>query len=69
MDPLLGRILATAGWGVGITLGILVLTWAFDRIHPIDFKTEIERGNVAAAIYMAAYIIVIGAALIAMAIT
>ena len=58
---------STALWGVAVTAMILALMWVVDRIHPIDFKAEIERGNMAAALYLAALTIVIGATMIAMA--
>ncbi len=58
---------STLVWGVAVTLMILALMSVVDRIHPIDFRAEIQRGNVAAAIYFAALTAVIGATVIAMA--
>jgi uncharacterized membrane protein YjfL (UPF0719 family) len=58
----------TLVWGIGVTLIILALMWLVDRLHPIDFRREIERGNVAAAVYFAAIALIIGATMIAMAI-
>ncbi len=65
---MLQRMLDTLVWGVGVTFVILALMWVVDRVHPIDFRAEIEKGNVAAAIYFAAIALVIGATMIAMAI-
>ena len=53
----LGHILASAGWAL---VGVLIF-WAgtrlFDWLDPIDYKAEIEKGNVAAAIKLSAVIV------------
>lgn len=43
--------------GVAILLGAI---WLFDRIHPINFNAEIQRGNTAAAVLLGAVVIGIG---------
>ena len=32
-------------------------SWLFDKLDPIDFKKEIERGNIAAAIKLSAVLL------------
>ena len=66
---MLQRMLEALAWGVGVTFVILALMWVVDRLHPIDFRAEIEKGNVAAAIYFGVIAVVIGATMIAMAIS
>ncbi len=51
---LVGRILATFGWTI---VGVLVFyagTRLYDMLDPIDYRAEIQRGNLAAAIKLAA---------------
>ena len=53
------QVLLTVGWTF---LGVILLyasTWLFDRLHPIDFRREINKGNVAAGIVLAAVILAI----------
>lgn len=55
------RVVASIGWSF---LGVLVFYFGsvlFDKLDPIDYKTEIEKGNVAAAIKLAAVMIAIAA--------
>ncbi|MBC7543770.1 MAG: DUF350 domain-containing protein [Candidatus Sericytochromatia bacterium] len=54
---LLMRIAASIGWTL---LGVLIFIGGinlFDRLDPIDYRKEIEKGNVAAAIKLAAVIL------------
>ena len=51
---LVGRILATFGWTI---VGVLVFyagARLYDMLDPIDYKAEIQRGNTAAEIKLAA---------------
>jgi uncharacterized membrane protein YjfL (UPF0719 family) len=44
-------------WSV---IGILVFTfgsWLFDKLDPIDYRKEIEKGNIAAAIKFSAVLL------------
>lgn len=55
------RVLACIGWTV---LGVLVFyfgSYLFDVLDPIDYKAEIQKGNVAAAIKLAAAMLAIAA--------
>jgi uncharacterized membrane protein YjfL (UPF0719 family) len=61
------RLLSATGWSL---FGVILLYFAlklYDRLDPIDYRAEIERGNVAAAVMMAAVAISL-AAIIVMAI-
>ncbi len=46
---------------IGVLL-VIAAVWFFDRIHPIDFHGEIEKGNVAAAVFLGS--VVLGISLI-----
>lgn len=59
------RVLASIGWTF---LGVVIFyfgTRFFDKLDPIDYKAEIEKGNVAAAIKFAAAMIGIAAIIVA----
>lgn len=60
MDELAGLALDTMRvlwWSViGLTT-LFVGAWLYDVLDPIDFRAEIEKGNVAAAIKMGAVLI------------
>lgn len=61
------RVLACIGWTF---LGVLILYFGaalFDKLDPIDYKAEIAKGNMAAAVKFAAVIMAI-AAIVAVAI-
>jgi uncharacterized membrane protein YjfL (UPF0719 family) len=50
----LKQIGTTVGWSA---LGLVILyagTWLFDKADPIDYRKEIEAGNIAAAIKIGA---------------
>lgn len=54
------KILETLLWAI---VGIVVLygsVWLFDRLDPINYREEIQRGNLAAGVIMAAIILSIG---------
>ena len=66
---MLTRVVASAGWtliGVFIFYGGIRL---FDWLDPIDYHKEIENGNVAAAIKLAAVIIGLAALVVTAIIT
>lgn len=55
------RVVASLGWSF---LGVVIFYFGsvlFDKLDPIDYKTEIEKGNIAAAIKLAAVMIAIAA--------
>lgn len=59
------RILASMGWSF---LGVIVFYFGsvlFDKLDPIDYKEEIQKGNVAAAIKLAAVMVAIAAIVVA----
>jgi uncharacterized membrane protein YjfL (UPF0719 family) len=59
------RVLACIGWTF---LGVIVFYFGslfFDRLDPIDYKAEIEKGNIAAAIKLGAAMLAIAAIVVA----
>lgn len=59
------KVLAAVGWTF---LGVVVFYFGslfFDKLDPIDYKAEIEKGNIAAAIKLAAAMIAIAAIVVA----
>lgn len=59
------QVLASIGWGV---VGVLIFYMGvqlYDKLDPIDYRVEIERGNVAAAIKLAAVILGLAAITVA----
>lgn len=59
------RILASLGWTF---LGIIIFyfgTVFFDKLDPINYRNEIEKGNMAAAIKLAAAMLGIAAIVVA----
>lgn len=59
------KVLACIGWTF---LGVIVFYFGslfFDLLDPIDYKKEIEKGNVAAAIKLAAAMLAIAAIVVA----
>ena len=66
---LVGRVLASIGWTF---LGVLIFyagTRLYDRLDPVDYQAEIKRGNVAAAIKLAAVLIGLAAIVVAAIVT
>ncbi|MEB3187896.1 MAG: DUF350 domain-containing protein [bacterium] len=58
-------IVSSFGWTL---LGVLVLfvgTLLWDRLDPVDYRAEIAKGNVAAAIKFAAVILSLAAIVVA----
>lgn len=63
------RVLATFGWTlVGVVIFYLG-TRLYDRLDPIDYQTEIQQGNVAAAIKLGAVTIGLAAIVVAAIVT
>lgn len=63
------RILAAVGWTF---LGVIIFYFGsllFDLLDPIDYKAEIIKGNVAAAIKLAAAMLAIAAIVVAAIVT
>jgi uncharacterized membrane protein YjfL (UPF0719 family) len=65
MAPRLTQLLLTIGWTV---IGVLLIyggTWLFDVLAPIDYRSEIRKGNVAAGVVVAAVILGVAAVVVA----
>lgn len=63
------RVLACVGWTF---LGVVVFYFGslfFDVLDPIDYKAEIEKGNLAAAVKLAAAMLAIAAIVVAAIVT
>lgn len=69
LTEILTRILASVAWTF---IGVLIFYMGvrfYDRLDPIDYKAEIEKGNLAAAIKLGAVVLSIAAIAIAAIIT
>ena len=65
LGDLLFKVLACLGWSM---LGVLVFYFGsvlFDKLDPIDYKAEIEKGNLAAALKLSAVMLAIAAIVVA----
>ncbi len=61
----LQKVAETMGWSfIGVVIFYASLR-LFDRLDPIDFQSEVRRGNIAAAIILAAVVLAIAAIVIA----
>ena len=63
------RVLACVGWTF---IGVIIFYFGslfFDRLDPIDYKAEIEKGNIAAAIKLASAMLAIAAIVVAAIVT
>jgi uncharacterized membrane protein YjfL (UPF0719 family) len=63
------KIGETIGW---TALGVCLLyfgVWLYDRLDPIDYTTEIRKGNLAAGMKMSALIFALAAIVITVLIT
>ncbi len=67
--PIIQDALATVGWTFLAVLLFYGGVRLFDLLDPIDYQTEIRRGNVAAGILLAAVIVALAAIIIAVIIT
>ncbi len=61
---ILGRVAASVGWTVVSVLIFYGGARLYDLLDPIDYRAEIERGNVAAGIKMAAVTLALAAIVI-----
>ncbi|MCP9887439.1 DUF350 domain-containing protein [Cyanobium sp. ATX 6A2] len=65
MAQRLTQLLLTIGWTF---VGVLLIyggTWLFDRLTPLDYRSEIRKGNVAAGVVLAAVILGVAAVVVA----
>lgn len=63
------KVLACVGW---TSLGVFIFYFGavlFDKLDPIDYQAEIAKGNVAAAIKIAAAMLAIAAIVVAAIVT
>ena len=67
--PIFQDALATVGWTFLAVLLFYGGVRLFDLLDPIDYQTEIRRGNIAAGILLAAIIVALAAIIIAVIIT
>jgi len=69
MMPFLQKFAETIAWSV---VGVLILfgsLWLFDRLDPTDFRKEIQDGNIAAGVILAALIVAIAAIIVSILVT
>lgn len=69
MMPFLMKLAETVAWSVAGVLILLGSLWLFDRIDPTDFRQEIQDGNIAAGIILAAIILAISGIIVAILLT
>jgi len=69
MSQLVTQVMLTIGWSFISVLLILGATWLFDRLTPIDYRTEIRKGNVAAGMVVSAVILSITAVVVTVVLT
>ncbi|MGL6134781.1 MAG: DUF350 domain-containing protein [Prochlorococcaceae cyanobacterium] len=65
MAQRLTQLLLTIAWTF---VGVLLIyggTWLFDRLTPLDYRSEIRKGNVAAGVVVAAVILGVAAVVVA----
>ncbi|MBD1875763.1 DUF350 domain-containing protein [Nodosilinea sp. FACHB-131] len=67
--PIIQDALATVGWTFLAVLLFYGGVRLFDLLDPIDYQTEIRRGNIAAGILLAAVIVALAAIIIAVIMT
>jgi uncharacterized membrane protein YjfL (UPF0719 family) len=63
------RLVSAAGWAL---FGVVLLYFGlrlYDRLDPIDYRSEIERGNVAAAVQLAAVALALAAIVVTAIVT
>jgi uncharacterized membrane protein YjfL (UPF0719 family) len=63
------RLLGALGWTFASVIIFYAGAWLYDLLDPIDYRKEIENGNIAAGIKMAAVTLAIAAIVIAAIIT
>lgn len=62
-------VLTTISWGM---LGIILLYFGvrlFDKLDPIDYRSQVERGNLAAGVIVASIILSLAAIIVSVIIT
>ena len=69
MSQLVTQVMLTIGWSFVSVFLILVGTWLFDRLTPIDYRSEIRKGNVAAGLVVASVVVSITAVVVAIVLT
>ncbi len=62
-------LLSTVIWAFFASIILYVAIRAFDLITPTDYRGEIRQGNVAAAIFVSAFIISLSAIIISVIVT
>jgi len=67
--PFLQKFAETLAWSIAGVLILFASLWIFDRLDPTDFRKEIQDGNVAAGIILAAMILSIAAIVVAILLT
>jgi uncharacterized membrane protein YjfL (UPF0719 family) len=59
------RLLAALGWTFSSVIIFYAGAWFYDLLDPIDYRKEIQNGNIAAGIQMAAVTLALAAIVIA----
>jgi uncharacterized membrane protein YjfL (UPF0719 family) len=59
-----GGTINVVWWTIVGVVSFYVGSWLFDWLDPIDYKVQIEKGNIAAAIKLSAVLIGIAAIII-----
>jgi len=68
-NTIIEGLLSTVIWAFFGSLILFVAIRAFDLITPTDYQGEIRQGNVAAAIFVSAFIISLSAIIISVIVT
>ena len=69
MSQLVTQVMLTIGWSFVSVFLILGGTWLFDRLTPMDYRSEIRKGNVAAGLVVASVVVSITAVVVAIVLT
>jgi uncharacterized membrane protein YjfL (UPF0719 family) len=57
MSQLLNETGVVLWWTLVGVVAFIAGSWLFDKLDPINYKAEIEKGNIAAAIKMSAVLL------------
>jgi len=60
LDKFGGDLVLTIAWGVVSSILLFLVSAAYDRLHPLEFRKSISDGNVAAGIVLGSIIIALG---------